>query len=101
MKEKYLEVGKFPSATLTVKNIAFASEQNGVPVPFQGELEFHGIKKVISGTLKLDSKNDCLSLDCDFSINLTDFGIEVPTFAGVTVNNQIPIQVEFRNAKAS
>ncbi|MFM8315617.1 MAG: YceI family protein [Deltaproteobacteria bacterium] len=100
MKDKYLEVAKFPKATLKINLLSFKAGQENSALPFQGELELHGVKKSIPGTLTIKQLNDSLAMICDFSVNLTDFAIEIPSFAGVTVNNQVPIQVEIKNAKA-
>lgn len=98
MKDNYLEVGKFPNATLTIAKINATEAKTGNPTKFEGNLELHGQKKPITGTIRFLDLSEKLSLQAEFSVTITDFGIPVPSFAGVSVNTTIPVTVEVKDA---
>jgi len=88
LKNKYLEVEKFPKAKLTFQNIKI--EKNN-EVNFKAKLTLHGHEKDVSGTALLNDEN---MLNADFKINLADFGIEIPSFQGITVAKEVRIMVQ-------
>ncbi len=96
MKEKYLEVGKFPNATLTLDGFevpaAVLKGEGNATVPFAGTLELHGVKKAVQGTAQL-RRSQSVAVECDFPIVLTDYGISIPSFAGITVAKDVTVKV--------
>ena len=102
MKEKYLETQKdgFRHAVIQISKISFPSDfwtsgKTG-EYPFSGNLALHGVKKDIQGTIKVDErKADSLKGNSSFSIKLTDFGIQIPSFSGITVAENVEVQVKF------
>jgi polyisoprenoid-binding protein YceI len=96
LKDKYLEIEKFPKAILVLDPVSF--EKNPVPTAFTGMLTLHGVQKKISGTIsdfKRGANFDTLSGTATSTIQLTDFGIEVPSFAGITVAKDVDLTVKF------
>jgi polyisoprenoid-binding protein YceI len=99
MKEKYLEVEKFPRAELTIQKVTLplSLKQAGASlpgVPFQGILKLHGLEKPVFGTMTLKHDGDSsASVDAAFSLKLTDFGIQIPSFAGITIADQVEIKI--------
>lgn len=96
MKEKYLEVEKFENATLTVKDLVVPksalNKDSETKLPFSGELELHGVKKPVQGDFIIkNSVQDGLKLTANFQLKLSDHGIVIPSFAGITVANQVEI----------
>lgn len=87
LKNKYLEVEKFPKAKLTFKNIRIErnSETN-----FKANLMLHGQENEVNGTALLSDQNKLMA---EFTINLVDFGIEIPSFQGITVAKEVKIKV--------
>lgn len=83
MKNKYLEVKKFPEAVLS----NFSTDGQG---KFKGTLELHGIKKEVTGDYT-KSGND---FDANFKVKLSDFEIKIPSFMGVTVAEIVTIKVK-------
>ena len=99
MKQKYLEVGKYSKATLTLTKIAvspalFTETGKSEPVPFQGKLHLHGIEKPVTGTAKLERNGDQLSVDAQFGIKISDYGIVTPSFSGITMAEDVNVAVQ-------
>lgn len=95
MKEKYLEVAKFPHAKLTVKELQLPptwSLQNAnlKNFPFKGTLQLHGVEKEISGVINVSEK---LKTEAQFEIKISDFKIDIPSYLGITVADTVKVQV--------
>lgn len=85
MKNKYLEVAKFPEASLVVKTFT-GSE-------FDGDLTLKGQTKPVHGVAKIEGGK----LRAGFTLKLSDYpAIGVPTFKGVGVQDEVAISVEAR-----
>lgn len=92
MKERYLEVGKFPKAQLKVANWKV---RLGSSEPFQGLLNLHGVEKPVDGTISVEKTSDSnVSSRGQFKIRLSDFAVAIPVFAGITVADEVEIQVD-------
>ena len=83
MRDKLFEVAKFPFAIVQIKALPI-KEKN-----FKGLLTFHGIEKPVTGTQEIDASSYKIKL----SINLTDYGITPPSFAGMEIDNLVQIEV--------
>ena len=101
MKEKYLEVQKYPEARLTItkmdlpKEISEISDGASVDeVPFSGTLSLHGVDKPVTGTAKIERKAKQLSLSAQFGLKIADYGIALPTFAGITMADDVQVVVQ-------
>jgi len=96
MKEKYLETGRFQKAILTLDALTLPpAAGEGKSVEFTGTLELHGVKKPVKGTALIERGNagKVNGAQADFEILLTDYGIEIPKFAGVIVSERVAIHV--------
>jgi polyisoprenoid-binding protein YceI len=100
MKEKYLEVPKYPSATLTIARAAlkFPASGDHVAADVPGSLKLHGQTKPIS--IHYDAKGDGggFSTQGKFRVNMGDFGISVPSYLGVTVKPEVDVSASFHVA---
>ncbi len=102
LKEKYLEIEKFPKAELSLTKIdhlekILSSDRADIDgVPFSGILSLHGIDKPISGTADIEKENQTLSVKAAFGIKIRDFNIGIPSFAGITVADDIHIEVDLK-----
>ena len=99
MKEKYLETGKFPRATLKIMTLALPSESTNAAftaenLPFTGKLLLHGVEKPISGTTRVSRSGATAQAQAIFKIKLTDYGVEIPKFAGITVAEDVDVHVD-------
>lgn len=99
MKTKYLEVEKYAQATLTVTKLsipdALRSENGKVEkVPFQGVLSLHGVQKPVSGFATVGRASNQMTIAADFGIKTSDFAINTPSFAGITMAEDVQVAVQ-------
>jgi polyisoprenoid-binding protein YceI len=87
MKEKYLETKKYPKATLTVENVVLPKDGY---FKFSGKLQLHGKTNPASGDCLL---KEAVNFECKFKVALTDYGIAIPEWKGVTVAKDVNIVV--------
>jgi len=87
MKTKYLETKKYPKATLTVENVVLPKDGY---FKFAGKLSLHGKTNAASGDCLL---KEAVNFECKFKIALTDYGIAIPEWKGVTVAKDVNIVV--------
>ena len=95
MKEKYLEAGKYPEALLILSK---QSLPKSGPGPFEGELVLHGVKHRVSGIAEAKLEDGGASVKASFPVKLEEHGIAKPSFAGISVNNEVAVETEFRAA---
>lgn len=80
-KDKYLEVKKFPTAILL--------EASGTNGKGTGKLKLKDKVNPVSGTYKINGQ----SLVAEFTIKLSDYGINEINYKGVGVEDEVKIQV--------
>lgn len=101
MKEKYLQTGQYPKAQLTMGKIALPADwlTRGKldSVPFDGILKLRGVEKPVSGTLSLANINKTVDGNAKFKFKITDFGIEVPSYAGIKVTDEVEVDTYFKS----
>jgi len=85
MKDKYLETKKYPKATLTVENVVLPKDGY---FKFAGKLTLHGKTNSVSGDCLL---KEAINFECKFKVGLTDYGIAIPEWKGVTVAKDVNI----------
>ncbi|MBP9708139.1 MAG: YceI family protein [Oligoflexales bacterium] len=92
MKNKYLEVEKFPLAELDASSLKLKVPGDNES-DFKAILKLHGLSKEINGQGRLDCKSEkSCTFDGKFSLNLSDFKIDIPSFAGITVAEKVEIE---------
>lgn len=102
MKEKYLEVPKYPAATLTIARNALKFPHDGeravAEVP--GTIQLHGQTRPV--TVHYEAKAAGATYDArgSFRVNMNDFGITVPVYLGVTVKPDVDVSASFQVAEA-
>lgn len=98
MKNKYLQISQYPLAKLRLKQLVIKQGAGGEislkEMPFEGELELHGVTKPIQGVLSLQGDKNRLSIASLFKIKSTDFQIDTPKFAGITLASDIDLKIE-------
>lgn len=92
MKNKYLEVAKFPQAVLIIDKVA-APAKSG-KFPFTGKLKLHGQEQAIGGEAELKESGGDRSLIAEFPLKLSEFKIEIPSFQGITVAEDVKVKFE-------
>ena len=96
MKEKYLEIEKFPKAELQIVSVdkfdpALATLQS---TPFKGNLVIHGVTKPVIGTAKIEKTAKGYKVQAQFDAKISDHTIGVPSYAGVTVADVVKVEVQ-------
>ncbi len=86
---KYLETSKFPNAELRVNKDAVKSPAGQAT----GQLTIHG--KTKPTPVKYSQKPDG-NVSGSMHVNMTEFGIEQPGYAGIKVKPEVDINVSFR-----
>jgi polyisoprenoid-binding protein YceI len=98
MRDKYLEVQKYPNAVLTVARTALqlpaAGAQSHGDSP--ATIQIHGQTKPC--TVHYDTTADAAgySVKGTVHVNMNDHGINVPSYLGVTVKPDVDITAAFR-----
>lgn len=104
MKKKYLETEKFPEATLQINELQlekdFLKEKGSQKnVPFKGKLTIHGVEKDVDGTADIESTDGFLQVLAKTNTNITAHQIDVPSYMGIKVADQVAIQTELKVKK--
>ena len=99
MKQKYLETGKYSQATLILTHLStsdslLSGDAKMDSVPFAGTLTLHGIQKPVTGIAKLQRNANQMSIEANFGIKIADYGISIPTFAGITMADDVTVAVQ-------
>jgi polyisoprenoid-binding protein YceI len=97
MRDKYLEVPKFPETTLTIARSALKipNKGEGVQADVPATLTLHGQSRPV--TVHYEARNDGpVSANGRFHLVMTDYGITVPSYLGVTVKPDIDINASFK-----
>ena len=95
-KNKVFEVEKYPTAEITLKPFQVkTSEKN----KFTGVLKFHGVEKEVQGEMTFDFSDKKAKFESSFNIQLTDFNIQPPEFAGMKINNEVRVAVSGDSVK--
>jgi polyisoprenoid-binding protein YceI len=94
MKEKYLETDKYPNAELTVAR-ASVKEGSGSA---QGTMKIHGQSKPVTFTYNAKKAGAGFAVDGTVKLNIKEFGIDVPSYLGVTVKPEVDVAAKFNAA---
>lgn len=90
MKNKYLEVGKYPQAEIIFKDTA-VSLDSGEKI-FKAEFKMHGVTKPVEGKINLNA----LSGSANFKIKVMDFLDTLPSYAGIKVADDVEVTVDLK-----
>jgi polyisoprenoid-binding protein YceI len=98
MKEKYLEVPKYPSAELTVAKSALQIPASGAQIEAdtKGTLRLHGREKPVAFHYQAKHTGDFYDVFGRMNINMHDFEIADPSYLGATVKPEVDITIRFR-----
>lgn len=99
MKEKYLEVEKYPDATLKLDRgqITIPAKGKTSEGDAKGTFTCHGKSKDVTVHYKAHRESDgTIGAETKFPINLKDYDITIPNYLGVTVHPDINIQAKFQ-----
>jgi polyisoprenoid-binding protein YceI len=97
MRNKYLEVARFPDAVVTVPrtSLAIPAEGQSRSADVTGTLALHGVSRPVTLHYVASAKAGTLTVKGSTSFNMNDYGISVPTYLGITVRPKVDIDVSF------
>lgn len=94
MREKYLEVGKHAQAILEVEGLdvggGWSLKTPALKSNFTGKLTLHGVTQPMTGEFEMKPDG---RVEAKFKLKLSDFKIEIPSYAGITVANEVDVKV--------
>jgi polyisoprenoid-binding protein YceI len=93
MKEKYLETQKYPTAVLVVDRSKLTIPTSGADV--NGTLTLHGTTKPVRVHYEATGTAKQAHIEGEFSVNMKEFGISVPSYLGVTVKPVVQVTAKF------
>lgn len=96
MKTKYLEVAKFPDAKFKLDPLSLPTEQGEFKtLPFTGKITIRGVEKQVNGTadIVIGKGKTVQSIVAAFTTKISEFNMQIPSFAGVTVAEEIQVKV--------
>lgn len=101
MREKYLEIGKFPETELKVDNLTLHDGKASGDLKTKGSLTLHGVTKDVALEFtNLKEREGAIDGDLAFEVVLKEFGIAIPSFMGVTVADIVKVQANFHAVRA-
>ncbi len=92
MKKRYMQTHLYPKAVLRLMGLNLPADLEK-PFPFQGRLELRDVIKGIEGLARVKAEGDLHRIEAEFSIKISEFGIDVPSFQGITVTEDVKIKV--------
>ncbi len=97
MRNKYLEVGTYPNAELTVDRTALRLPTGADPVSGDatGTMGLHGKTKSTPFHYNVGKSGSTLRVSGTVHLDMRDYGITVPTYLGVTVKPDVDVEVQF------
>ena len=101
MKNKYLEVSKYPEATLEFTNLELPTEismltEKVAEVPFKAKFTLHGKTSEVTGTASISKKTSDIIGSAEFKFKITDHLDTLPTWLGVKVAETVTVKTQFK-----
>lgn len=100
MRDKYLEVEKFPEATLAIAHdeIKWPDDGKSGEGSGKGTFSVHGKSKEISFKYKITNSGGTFAIEGEAPVNFKEHDVNVPSYMGITVKPDITVFAKF-NAK--
>jgi len=97
MHEKYLQTPNYPSAELQVprSSLRIPAAGGNVAQDAEGKLALHGKSRPVNFHYTSSREGSRLKVRGTMHINMNDFGIEVPSYLGVTVKPDVDVVAQF------
>ncbi|WP_434381087.1 YceI family protein [Melittangium boletus] len=102
MRDKYLQVDKFPAAVLEVpwSEIKLPEAGQSLTQKVKGKLTLHGQTKDVVAEYVIKRNGDVYEATGQMPVNFKDFGIDVPNYMGVTVKPDLETNTSFHFKKS-
>ena len=97
MRNKYLQIGSYPNAELSVDRAAIRLP-NGDGTSSgdaTGTMAIHGKTKNVSFHYNVARTGGALHVGGTTKLDIRDYGIDIPSYLGVTVKPDIDVEVQF------
>jgi polyisoprenoid-binding protein YceI len=96
--KKALEATKFPTVTLAVPRSALKFPAAGAESSgdAKGQMTIHGVTKDVAFHYAAKLAGDTYSVTGSTRINMNDFGVNAPSYLGVTVKPDVDINTAFQ-----
>lgn len=97
MREKYLEVEKYPDAVLSLPWSAVKLPEDGrtVEATVPGTMALHGKTHDVQVRYKLTRSGNSYQVSGNIALDIRDYGIEIPSYFGITVQPEIETSTTF------
>lgn len=99
MKNKYLEIGKYPYAEIILKDYPVSIEaltSSPVEKDFNADLKMHGVTKPVSGKINLSKDKSTIAGTAKFKIKVTDYLDTLPSYAGIKIADEVEVTVDIK-----
>lgn len=90
MRDKLLEVSRFPTVTLAVTAFRPAGEAAGT---LEGTLTLHGVSRPVAMPIRFVRDGAALRGEARFALALTDYGMTPPRLLGLKVRDAVTVEV--------
>lgn len=98
MIKRYLEADKFPKGELSITRVGElkdGAKLEAATLPFEGQFTLHGVARPVKGEVILRAiDGTSLPFEAKFAVHLKDFAIKTPSFAGITVADEVSVEVK-------
>lgn len=97
MREKYLEVQKYPDAVLALTWSAVKLPEDGrsLEATAPGMMTLHGKSHEVQARYKIARSGSSYQVSGNVALDIRDYGIEIPSYFGVTVQPDIDASASF------
>lgn len=92
MKNKYLQVAQFPTATIKFKDVDAKGDSVKATIP--AELTLHGKTKPIQLVAELTKAGATAKAKGEFKFKLSEYSIDIPKHMGITVADEVTVNIE-------
>jgi polyisoprenoid-binding protein YceI len=98
MREKYLEVSKYPTAELVVDRAALKIPADGQDATGQanGRLTIHGQTKPVAVSYRAKKSGAGFDISGAMRVNINEYGINIPSYLGVTMKPDVDVALSAR-----
>lgn len=97
MREKYLEVEKYPNAVLVVARAELRMPPQGADVASEasGTMKIHGRERPVRFKYTAKRAGGQMAVSGTVRVNIKEFGIEEPSFMGASVKPDVDVAAGF------
>ncbi len=97
MRNKYLQIATYPNAELTLDRatVHFPNGDTASSGDATGSMAIHGKTKNVSFHYNITRVTGTLHVGGTVHLDIRDYGIDIPSYLGVTVKPEIGVEVQF------